>query len=660
MFAFVLATVLPLFAPDRFTVLNIAPCSVGEEKKLASEMIEYRNRTGNDIVLYSLSLHPSGRPAMDNAMMRIGSYRTLKKELEGSGIRLGVLIQSILGHWPRVEGEEEPWMRSITLEGKPKRYCPLEPGYRRYIHDVVVEIAKERPCFIMIDDDVHASGTFGVECFCERHMAKFNKANGTKYTADSLRTAVNTCASGDALCVSFIKMQREFVNDVADLIRASIDEIDPSIPAAASMPTRERRFAHETAGRIAASGQGRVLRIANAIYGRRGLGVFTEFLAFTLAMRDYNRDVPFLIDESDTYPHNRWSLSASVLDMKLQAAAFCGLKGSKFWFCNAHKGAFPISRAYTDKLAEHRGLYSAIAAVVDKTEVIGVAAPVIGGRSPWHPKIRAEEFAAAKNWVSGMAGVFGVPFICCGEFSKDRIYALSGEAEVNALSDAEIGEIFKHRVLADGAAAIALTKRGFSSLTGVKAHSRDMRYNFEFGADGRRYPFSKTADAAALSPVDASAEVVTWLGYKPKDLPVEKVSPAMLCTTNALGGRTVATVFGAFGTGRNPSWTDMRKAWFLLALSKLGWNGFAVMNDQEAAMLERKGNGAETLLAVFNTGFDEIKPLLLRTPGVPKRIEKLSSAGVWQNVEFRPISSGVEIDVSLPCANACILRMNCK
>ena len=91
MFAFVLAAALPLFAPDRFTVLNIAPCSVGEEKKLASEMIEYRNRTGNDIVLYSLSLHPSGRPAMDNAMMRIGSYRTLKKELEGSGVILGGL-----------------------------------------------------------------------------------------------------------------------------------------------------------------------------------------------------------------------------------------------------------------------------------------------------------------------------------------------------------------------------------------------------------------------------------------------------------------------------------------------------------------------------------------------------------------------------------------
>ena len=104
----------------------------------------------------------------------------------------------------------------------------------------------------------------------------------------------------------------------------------------------------------------------------------------------------------------------------------------------------------------------------------------------------------------------------------------------------------------------------------------------------------------------------------------------------------------------------MRKAWFLLALSKLGWNGFAVLNDQEAAMLERKGNGAETLLAVFNTGFDEIKPLLLRTPGVPKQIEKLSPDGVWQKVEFRPISSGVEIDVSLPCANACILRMNRK
>ena len=122
----------PLFAPDRFTVLNIAPFSPGSEDQLAREMVEYRDRTGGDVVLYSLTLHPEGFPAMKKAERLVDSYRKLRRALEGSGIRLGVLMQSTLGHWPRVDKDEEAWTRSITLEGKAKRFCPIDPGCRAY------------------------------------------------------------------------------------------------------------------------------------------------------------------------------------------------------------------------------------------------------------------------------------------------------------------------------------------------------------------------------------------------------------------------------------------------------------------------------------------------------------------------------------------------
>ena len=213
----------PLFAPDRFTVINIAPFSPGSEDQLAKEMVEYRDRTGGDVVLYSLTLHPEGFPAMRKAEYLVESYRKLRRALEGSGIRLGVLVQSILGHWPRVDKDEESWTRSITLEGKQKRFCPIDPGCRAYIHDVARMLAQEKPCFILLDDDVHASGTFGVECFCERHVEMFNKANGTSHTAESLRAAVKGCKPGDAVCDAFQKMQRMFVDDLVDAFRAAVD-----------------------------------------------------------------------------------------------------------------------------------------------------------------------------------------------------------------------------------------------------------------------------------------------------------------------------------------------------------------------------------------------------------------------------------------------------
>jgi len=649
-----------IFAPDRFTVLNIAPCSIGSEGLLAKEMVEYRERTGNDVVLYSLTIHPQGYPAMKKAERLVESYRKLRRHLEGSGVKLGVLMQSTLGHRPDANRDSEPWMRSMTLDGTPKRFCPLDPGCSAYLRNVAIMLAKEKPSLFMLDDDVHANGTYGVECFCERHVERFNRENGTGHTPESLRAAVKASKPGDPTCTAFVKMQRDFVNDLVDSIRSAIDSVDPSIPASACMPTRERRFARQTARRIASKGQGPVLRISNAMYGRRGLFPFAWTLSFNMAMLDYNADIPYLLDETDSHPHNRWSLPARVLDMKLQAAAFCGLRGSKLWYCNAHKNAFPISRAYTDIMSRHRGRYSAIAAAAAGSELGGIAVPAIGGRTPWHPGIRAEEFVDANSWASGMAGVFGVPYACSSDFTKDRIYALAGSNTVECLSDAELREMFRHPVLVDGAAALELTRRGLSGLTGVRAERRSLRYNLEAGeSDGVYYPFSRDEDTPCLTPIVPDAEIVTKLALRPfpGSSEHEAVAPAMVSVKNKMGGRAVVTAFHGAGLRRNPSMSDQRKRWFLMALSRLGWNGFAVMNDQEAAMLERRSADGSTMLAVFNTGIDELQPLRIRVPQAPKAVEALDDHGAWRKVDVKVDSMEMEVPVTVHSSNACILRI---
>ena len=653
----------PLFAPDRFTILNIAPFSPDSEDLLAKEMVEYRDRTGGDVVLYSLTLNPEGFPAMRKAERLVESYRRLRRALDGSGIRLGVLVQAILGHWPRVDKDEESWMRSITLEGKEKRFCPGDPGYHKYIHDVARMLALEKPCFILLDDDVHASGTFGVECFCERHVALFNRENGTSHTAASLRAAVKDCKPGDAVCTAFQKMQRTFVNDIVDTIRTAVDEVDPSIPAGACMPYREHRFAGFTAQHAAAKGQEPVLRIDNSLYNQRTLVNFAGNLAYTMAICDWwrSRGVAHLLDESDTWPHNRWSMSASLLAMKLQAAAFCGLHGSKLWYCNAHKGTFPISRAYTDALAAQRGVCSAIASAVDGSRLSGIVVPTIGGRAPWHPTMQGEPFVGDGNWGSGMAGGFGVPFCCRHDFSEDAIYALGGANTVDKLSDGELNGIFRHRVLVDGAAAIALTRRGLQHLMGVKAECTKPRYNSERDlAHGVRYAFDKRDETPFLSPVVPGVETVTHLCYSAFDgaSDVDVIAPGMVLATNALGGRVVTTAFFASGYPWQPSLTDARKAWFLMALSKLGWDGWAVLNDQDAVALERRTADGKTLLAVFNTNFDEMETIRLRAPYEPEMVEVLAPGGIWRRVEARVASGEMTLPIRLPCSRANILRMS--
>ena len=87
----------------KMNFFNIVPNIPGEEEILAAEAAEYAERTGNTVVLYCLTLHPEGYPAMKKAENYIESFRKFKAALSGSKARAGILMQSILGHWPRVD-----------------------------------------------------------------------------------------------------------------------------------------------------------------------------------------------------------------------------------------------------------------------------------------------------------------------------------------------------------------------------------------------------------------------------------------------------------------------------------------------------------------------------------------------------------------------------
>jgi hypothetical protein len=131
----------------------------------------------------------------------------------------------------------------------------------------------------------------------------------------------------------------------------------------------------------------------------------------------------------------------------------------------------------------------------------------------------------------------------------------------------------------------------------------------------------------------------------------------MVLATNALGGRVVTTAFFAGGYPWQPSLTDARKAWFLMALSKLGWNDWTVLNDQDVVALERRTADGKTLLAVFNTNFDEMETVRLKAPYVPREVKVLGLDGVWRSVEANAANGELVVPVRVACSHACIMRM---
>ena len=205
-----LAMTVPAFADGAsvrcgidFTLYNVMPFSPGREAQCAADCRDFRDRTGCDLELYSLTLHPEGKPAMEKVERYVASYRALRHELDGSGVRLGVLVQAILGHWPRVDKDIEDWTRTVNIKGEKVRFCPDDPGFAKYIDDTFTLLAKEKPAFILTDDDVRAY-SHAAECFCPRHVAEFNARRGTAYSEKTLREKVSAARQDDPDYTTFL------------------------------------------------------------------------------------------------------------------------------------------------------------------------------------------------------------------------------------------------------------------------------------------------------------------------------------------------------------------------------------------------------------------------------------------------------------------------
>lgn len=647
-----------------FTLYNVVPFSPGNEKVAAADAKEYLGRTGNDLVLYSLTLHPEGRPAIDKVRRYVESFRRFKAELAGSDVRAGILVQAILGHWPRVDKDIEDWTRTVDAKGKKVRFCPLDPAFAQYITDTFTLLAKERPAFILTDDDIRAF-SHEAECFCERHMALFNKRRGTSYTADELRAKLKGAGQDDRDYVEFLALQREMIEGVVKRARLAIDAVDPSIPGGICVASEEHLCCAPLARAIAAKGQTPVIRTSTAAYiERMTAAAAPRCICRMMGFEEYYRGSGIeLLCEADTCPHNLWSKSARSFLTHLVSAAFVGMNGAKIWYVNGHKGPFPVSRNYTDVLAENRGLLPALAEAVSGTEWEGLAIPCFTNFPNWHlVNNHSEFFVATDNAGANVCIPFGIPFQTVRDFDADRVYALSTAAEIARLSDDDLRRILSRRAVIFRDASIALTKRGFDRLTGVRATTRDIAFTCEHDCMNGNDIANSPMSGSALFEADPSAEVLSTLGFRPfsGSKRCDVASPATVLFANAIGGR-VLTVQYHLGMSKYHMYSEARRAWLLASLDRLSEHlTFAAGHDQDMLVLVRRNATGEHIILTENLNPDPIRHLSFRTASAYREVQCLASDGTWKTVNTRFDDGKLVCETSLAFYEATVLRFVAK
>ena len=644
-----------------YRLYNILPRQVGNEKQIAADAIEYMQRTGCDIVLYSLTLHPEGFPAIEKAKKYIASYRELKRELEGSGVRLGVLVQSILGHWPRVDKKVESWQRSINIKGKAVRFCPDDPGFAAYIEQVFTMIAETKPSFILTDDDVRAY-SHDAECFCPKHIAEFNRRRGTSYSEDEVRQRVKAAKQDDPDYIAFFAIQREMMGRLVKRIRSAIDAVDSSIPAGICVSGEETFLVEPMAKAIAARGQRPVMRCSDGSYAEQYTTRLHQIVFRTLGFNEfYERSGIDILSEADTCPHNLWSKSAFSFFTHMVTSAFAGMKGAKVWYVNGCKGRVPVAREYTDILANNRGYLDAVVSAVAGSEFYGVAVPCFSHFPNWHlGRNKTEMFNAGESFAQKVFIPFGIPFRMEKDFTSDSVFLISNPAEVKRFTNSELRSIFSKRVLVTGEAAVALTSRGCSDLIGVNAVRKDFIFNREVSADGMKFYTFAPSSHAPFFTADEKAEILTSLIFSPyvgsKEL--EKVAPATVLYRNKLGGTVITMAYHGNMYGLH-QYSEARKSYIIGLIDIL--QGSPVEDicglNQDVMTLVRRGKDGSSLVLTVNLNSEPVRRLKLRSFGT-KSVEILSPNGRFISVPFERDGEWITFECPIGYCQAAVMKLH--
>ena len=649
---------------SEYKFFNVVPYYPGHEEETAQDLIELYQRTGIDRILYSLSFHPEGRNAMEKAERLVASYRKLRDALaKEPAIRCGVLIQSILGHVIGSKLDSEQWTRVIThegvIEGKNTRFCSLDAGFTNYIRSVGAMVAKEKPFFILGDDDIR-SWSSGVECFCELHTAEYNRRHGTTFTPEEYRKAVCESPVDSELYKNFDQLRQDTVNRVAALLREGIDSVDPSIPGGSCMPGGEYFFNQDTSRALGAKDQtDSVMRICNALYVEQSPRDFAANVFKSQAYRKYHSGVTTVLDESDTFPHSLFSKSAISFHAKECSAIFNGLNGAKLWFVNCRRPGVVVSRKYTEILEKYRNFYPALSAAVADSETCGVRIPIHTDKGNWHAITnRTPNITPGSSWAEFL-GIFGIPFSAEKDYTLDGIYAIRGSEFVSRKSDEELLTLLKGKLLVDGDAAKALTERGFAKYLGVEAVAATHPFSGERYIDGEPIYCRTWVDAPQLVPCSDDLEVLTQMYYTPyMYAPNSKiVCPGAVIFNNELGGRICTTVFRTTDEF-TPRGGEPRKNWliYLLEAMENGGASGTIITDQPALSITRKMSDNSTLVMICNLGFDALDDIVIKYKNA-SMVTVLSADGVWEKVPFAASGSTVSIPRAVACYETVVIKI---
>ncbi len=566
----------------------------------------------------------------------------------------------------------------------PFSYCPLDPRFRQvFIRRCEIVAARARPFMILFEDDYEFSnhGRVAYGCFCEHHLRRFAEITGRVYAREELETCFRQVDDASiALRRQYAAMMRATLADLAAETAAAVQGVSPGTRLGLCQPGCWSLDGDMTeAVTLAFAGRNRPwIRICGATYGTDHAVSLPASMLTVLYTSQHLPDCVEKYYESDTFPHNRFFCSATMLEAMITLALSYGCSDSML-YATHHLPEPLIERGYLEMYRINRERFAAL-----REAVAGHAVDGLG-------LITRPDSACAARWTGTGMSDGGLGGAACGSHLFGRygfpyttrpagVQVLIGAPTARILEPPELERLLAGRLLLDGDAARVLTERGYADLIGASvtdATAADfdaeqvqtaagfedlagqLLYSMAYYQWGTEYDTIYTA-----SPLPGTEGITAFVAQgQPARLPaagpVVKRCGLMRCV-NRLGGRIVLSPT-AFST-HSANFFGYRKRELLRRL--IGWLSpealpAAVLEAPNVSLtVNRPRTGNALVLTVINLGTDPIGNLKLAlAPSLAGgNIERLEGAS-WRPVAHAWRQGMLEIPLDLTVLKPQILRL---
>ncbi|MGI6496997.1 MAG: hypothetical protein ACOX5G_13160 [Kiritimatiellia bacterium] len=580
-------------------------------------------------------------------------FRAVADLVRSDGIQTGFFAMPTMN-----VGVNHPWRAYVRADGQERPFtpCPADPGFRAHFAEKFAAFSAEfRPFLFMMDDDFRY---FFDGCFCEEHVRRFADLTGVGRTREELAALFSTPA-GDALRAAWHRMQADDVRAVAAAASAAIAQASPETRIGICAPGAYPEDETAALARILAGRHRPVVRWWGAIYDfDRPVDLAGILFSAQWARENLPRDIEALY-ESDPVPHSAFYASGARTAALCSCVSALGFDGIYHFGVGLTAEDLRTSE-YLDEYRRESTRWHELMRRAQEGRSVGVGVayePSLRFRASTNER-RIEVEAAARTF-----NLLGIPMTT----EPSVVTAYVGAAAFEGKSDEEVRRILSGRVFLDGAAAEALTARGFSSDIGARATPRD-KIDFtgervvEDGALLASYFHQNFGlDGSAVSRVLPCGAHEDSVYYRTE--PAEYVQGSLVRFENARGGRVV-TLAANLAWCKSPNVFSFRKRELLV--SAIRWLGGAdalpVVADREAAvLLIANEDAAKTRLLVHavNLSCDE-RPgyaFAVSPHWVGGRVERLEADGSWRAAEAAWTDAQLTIRGRFPVYRSLTLRI---